>query len=65
MTDSIHWQEIAFMMLAGWMGWLSLLVFRQGDKIRVMEIQIALRNSQDMADIKEKLSDFERKRDSS
>lgn len=45
MSESIHWQEIAFMMLAGWMGWLSLLVFRQGDKIRVMEIQLALRTT--------------------
>jgi len=52
MTDSIHWQEIAFMMLAGWMGWLSLLVFRQGDKIRILEMQIALKATEEMKDIK-------------
>ena len=60
MNDSIHWQEIAFMMLAAWMGWLSLLVFRQGDKLRIVEMQIALRTSQDMADIKERLAQVEK-----
>ena len=60
MTDSINWEEIAFMMLAAWMGWLSLLVFRQGDKLRILEMQIALRTSQDMADIKERLTQIEK-----
>ena len=53
---NIDWQQIAFMMLAGWMGWLSILVFRQGDKLRILEMQIALRNGEDLNEIKAMMS---------
>lgn len=53
MTSIIQsrWQEIAFLMMAGWMGWLSLMVFSQQGDIRMIQMQLAIRNGADLRDI--------------
>jgi len=42
MTDiQQHWQEITFLMMGGWIGWLSMLVFQLQNAPKVLEMQIA------------------------
>lgn len=58
MSDrQFRWQEIAFLMLAGWMGWLSLMVFSQQNSIRILEMQVALINGKNIQEVQR---EFER-----
>lgn len=61
MTElQLHWQEIAFMMLAAWNGWLSLQVFQNQSAIRVIEMQLAIRNGEDMQELKAKVAKLDK-----